>query len=105
MITAGVVRLFLIVDIAALSLLALIYLRQRRMSSRAWAGWGLLALFVPVLGPFLVIANRPGDWDPEFSIKSDFGRVGAFLRCLFPEPPPKVTRLERARERRKLRKQ
>jgi hypothetical protein len=45
--------------VAALGL-ALIYLRRRRMTSRAHALWGIFALLVPVLGPFLVIAVKPG---------------------------------------------
>jgi hypothetical protein len=46
--------------VAALAL-ALSYLRRRRMSLWAFALWGIFALLVPVLGPFLVIALRPGE--------------------------------------------
>ena len=46
-------------SVAALGL-ALVYLRRRRMSTRAHALWGIFALLVPVLGPFLVIAVQPG---------------------------------------------
>ena len=37
------------------------YLRQRKLSTTAFLLWGLLALLLPVLGPYLVIASRPGD--------------------------------------------
>jgi hypothetical protein len=63
--TAGVIRGVLIFDMAAIALLALFYLRQRRMSWTSWLCWGLLAVLLPVLGPFLVIVNRPGKWHPD----------------------------------------
>lgn len=100
MITAGVVRILLIVDMVAMALLALVYLRQRRMRWAAYCCWGLLAVGVPVLGPFLLIANRPGVWDPTFSIRNDFTRFGSWLRRLLPEPMSKMSRLDRARKRR-----
>jgi hypothetical protein len=77
--TAGVIRTILLVDIVTMTLLAVIYLGQRRMGWIAYCGWGLLALFVPVLGPFLVIANRPGQWDPNFSLTADAKRAFVFL--------------------------
>jgi hypothetical protein len=103
MITASVVRTLLIVDIVAMALLALIYLRQRKMNWMAYCSWGLLAVGIPVLGPFLLIANRPGEWDPSFSVRSDFARLGSWLRRLLPEAP-KTTRIDRARLRRSRRK-
>lgn len=103
---AGVIRTILIVDIVILSLLALIYLLQRRMHWTSFFGWGLLAVLVPVLGPFMVIARRPGEWDPHFSISREFRRLARTLqivRRVLPEPPRvrKLTRLERARLRRR----
>jgi hypothetical protein len=99
--TAGVIRTILMVDIAALSLLALVYLRQRRMSWTELCCWGLLAVFVPVLGPFLVISKRPGEWDPAFSVSQDFRRLGDWLRRLLPDAPrAKLGPLDRARLRR-----
>ena len=41
-------------------LLAIFYLRYRRCSLLEVALWGILALFLPILGPFFVIAARPG---------------------------------------------
>lgn len=100
--SAGVVRIILLVDIVAMSLLALVYLRQRRMSWMGYCGWGLLALLLPVIGPFVVIARRPGEWEPEFSFFSDIRRLGSLLQRLLPTPPEgkKVSRLDRARQRR-----
>lgn len=40
--------------------LALFYMRYRRLTRAEFAFWGMLALLVPVFGPFFVIAARPG---------------------------------------------
>jgi hypothetical protein len=40
--------------------LAIHYLHYRRCTKVEVAFWGALALFLPVLGPFFVIAARPG---------------------------------------------
>jgi hypothetical protein len=44
----------------AMALLAIFYLRRRELSTTAYLAWGLLAILLPLLGPFLVIAIRPG---------------------------------------------
>ena len=105
--TAGVIRTFLLVDIAAMALLALIYLRQRRMSWSSYCCWGLLAVGIPVLGPFLVITNRPGEWSPSFSFSADARRLISWARRLLPDKPPskKLGTLDRARQRRLRRRQ
>ena len=48
--------LFLIAEF----LLAIFYLRRCQLNFGAYTLWGLFALLVPVLGPFLVILSRPG---------------------------------------------
>lgn len=58
--TADVLRYMLLVTILALAVLALVYLRRRRLDWQTGLAWVLLALLVPVLGPILVIALRPG---------------------------------------------
>jgi hypothetical protein len=103
MITADVIRNLLIVDMVALALLALVYLRQRRMSIIEYCFWGLLAILIPVIGPFIVIANRPGEWEPSYSVREDVYRVFGWVRRLLPEVPHTASRLERARTRRKKR--
>jgi hypothetical protein len=100
---ADVIRAMLVVDMVALALLALVYLRQRRMSMFAYLCWGFLAVLVPVLGPFFVIANRPGEWEPGYSVQKDLQRVTGWMRRMLPEAPSAASRLERARARRKKR--
>jgi hypothetical protein len=102
MATADVVRTLLIVDIVGLALLALVYLWQRRMSRMQILGWSVLALVVPVMGPFMVIASRPGKWDPDFSYKDLFKRLASYTQRLLPTAP-KMSRADRARMRRKVR--
>ncbi|HEX9017938.1 MAG TPA: hypothetical protein VF806_02055 [Anaerolineaceae bacterium] len=105
--TAGVIRTILLMNTVVMGLLALLYLRQRRMSWIAYFGWGLLALLVPVLGPFLVISNRPGAWDPEISLARDARRVVQFFQRMLPKPAAgiKMGRLDRARLRRKVQRE
>jgi hypothetical protein len=100
--TAAVIRTILLVDIVAMALLALFYLRQRRMSWTSYCCWGLLAIGVPVLGPFLLIANRPGEWNPGFSLLADFRQLASWARCLLPGEPPikKLGTLDKVRLRR-----
>ncbi len=104
--TAGVIRTFLLVDIVLMALLSLVYLRQRRMSWSSFCCWGLLAVVIPVLGPFLVIANRPGEWDPAFSFVADLKRLGTWAKRLLPGAPPakRLGPLDRARMRRMRRR-
>jgi hypothetical protein len=64
-ITPGTMRALLIVCMAGMALLAAFYLRRRMMSTRAYLAWGLLALLLPLLGPFLVILNHPGHLRPS----------------------------------------
>jgi hypothetical protein len=107
MITADVVRTLLLADMVGLSLLALVYLRHRRMTWQGYCCWALLAVVVPVIGPFLVIAKRPGDRNPSASVIKDFQTLLYLSHRLLPnfQPGKKLGTLERARMRRKSRQQ
>ena len=59
---ALVVKVILLLSILAMAFLAFHYLRRRQLSWAAYCFWGLLAIVLPVLGPFLVIVSRPGRW-------------------------------------------
>lgn len=65
-VTAETMRTLLIGCMAGMTLLAAFYLRRREMSTEAYVAWGLLALLVPLLGPFLVILNQPGRLREEY---------------------------------------
>ncbi len=41
-------------------LLAMLYLRGRDLGTTRYILWGLLALLLPAVGPFLVLIVRPG---------------------------------------------
>jgi hypothetical protein len=58
--TADTLRVLLVVFLIAMYGLALLYLRRRRLTPAAFTFWGLFALLIPVLGPFIVILARPG---------------------------------------------
>ena len=68
---AEVLRLLLAVSLIAMYVLAMLYLRRRRLGLGAYLFWGLFALSIPALGPFLVILTRPGN------IKQDPQKTGA----------------------------
>lgn len=61
MTTPDILRLLLVVTAIAMAALALYYLSRRKMTRYEYAAWGLLAILVPLLGPFLVIYLRPGE--------------------------------------------
>ncbi len=54
---AEVLRSLLAVSLSAMYVLAMLYLRRRRLRLGAYLFWGLFALSIPGLGPFLVIAH------------------------------------------------
>jgi hypothetical protein len=58
--TAGTLRLLLLIFLFAMYVLALLYLRRRPLTRVQFGLWALFALFVPLLGPFLVILIKPG---------------------------------------------
>jgi len=59
---AEVLKAVLVFTILAMAFLAVFYLHRRQLSWAAYCFWGLAAIVLPVLGPFLVIASRPGKW-------------------------------------------
>jgi hypothetical protein len=60
MMDARDLHLLLILFVFAMYFLVVAYLRRRRMPFGAYAFWGLVAMLIPVFGPFLVIARKPG---------------------------------------------
>lgn len=58
--TADVLRVLLLLSAICLFSLAIFYLTRREMPIQSFLGWGLLAVVIPFLGPFLVIVTQPG---------------------------------------------
>lgn len=54
------VRLMLGITLMLLALLAIFYLRQRSMAWWEYLLWGMVAVFIPLIGPFVVMIIRPG---------------------------------------------
>jgi hypothetical protein len=55
-----ILQSLLAIYVLAAFIIAIFYLRYRRCSPLEFALWGGLAFFLPVFGPFFVIAARPG---------------------------------------------
>ncbi|MBW8010452.1 MAG: hypothetical protein FVQ83_04305 [Chloroflexi bacterium] len=53
-------RALLFICLFCMLFLAALFLRRRELTFMAYLGWGLLALMLPFIGPYLVIAARPG---------------------------------------------
>jgi hypothetical protein len=60
LITPDLMRLALLAGMLAMVIVAAFYLRQRKLSTLAYTAWGLIAILVPIAGPFLVIWIQPG---------------------------------------------
>ena len=56
--------------------LAISYLRYRRCTPLEYIFWGVLAFLFPILGPFFVIAARPG---PKKRFRRPPQATGSFL--------------------------
>ena len=58
--TVDAMRTMLLLGLLGMLLLAVLFLRRRRMSHAAYLGWGILTVLFPILGPFIVIYVKPG---------------------------------------------
>lgn len=55
-----VIRALLVIGALCMAVLAVLYLRRRKLTITEYIGWGLLIVLLPLLGPFLVIFYQPG---------------------------------------------
>jgi hypothetical protein len=60
LLTPESLRLLFSIGLLGMVLLAVFYLLGRRLSFWQFLGWGLLVIFIPLLGPFLAIICSPG---------------------------------------------
>ena len=58
--SSQVMFLLLFLSALGMALIAAFYLRRRSLSLPQYLAWGMLLVFMPFLGPFLVILLRPG---------------------------------------------
>ena len=58
---SDLMRFLLLVCILTMVILAVFYLRQRKLTHLAYVLWGLVAILIPIIGPFIVIWMRPGE--------------------------------------------
>jgi hypothetical protein len=63
-ISAHLMRLLMVICLLGMALLAILSLRQRKLPLSAYIGWGLIAILLPLIGPFIVLLIRPGESRP-----------------------------------------
>ncbi len=60
-ISPQLMRLLLVICLLGMAIVAILSLRQRKMTVAAAIAWGLIAILLPLVGPFIVILVRPGE--------------------------------------------
>ncbi len=58
--SADTLRLMILGCILSLNILAALFLRGRKLSLWEYTGWGIVAMILPIIGPFIVIWVQPG---------------------------------------------
>lgn len=96
---AAALRLMLTGCLVAMSVLALLYLRRCSLTWIQFAAWGLVAILVPALGPFLVIVSQPGKFNRTRMNAEDAER-SALVRARRRPIPRKRSDIVRTRRKR-----
>jgi hypothetical protein len=60
------VRWVILIGLLSIACLTCLYLRRRSLTPQAYLSWGLLAILLPLIGPFLVLLNKPGKHTQDF---------------------------------------
>lgn len=60
LVSADFMRLLLLLTMLGMAMLAAFFLRRRRVTMLQYMVWGLVAVLLPLIGPFLVIVLAPG---------------------------------------------
>jgi hypothetical protein len=60
-ISPQLMRLLLAGCLLGMALLAILSLRRRKLPMAAYIGWGLLAILLPFVVPFVVLLLHPGE--------------------------------------------
>lgn len=61
----AILRFMLVFTALAMMVLALAYLQRKSMNWGVFLFWGLLAIGLPYIGPFMVIALRSGQYNRQ----------------------------------------
>jgi len=61
LISPDTMRWLLLLGMLAMVLVAAFYLRRQELHPLVYVFWGLVAILVPVIGPFAVIWIKPGN--------------------------------------------
>jgi len=56
----SVMRYLIVASLIGMALLAVFFLRERRLGTVQFLGWGLLIILLPLVGPFMAILFSPG---------------------------------------------
>ena len=59
LVSADFMRLLMILTVLSMAVLAAFFLRRRSLALGEYLVWGLLAVLLPLVGPFLVIVLAP----------------------------------------------
>ena len=59
LLSADLMRSFLVLTILGMAVLAAFHLRHRQLTLDEYLLWGLAAILIPLIGPYLVIALTP----------------------------------------------
>ena len=54
-------RSFLLACMLIMAVLAVFYLRRRKLTHLAYILWGLVAILIPIIGPFMIVWMKPGE--------------------------------------------
>ena len=54
-------RSLLLICMLTMVILAVFFLRQRKLTHLDYVFWGLIAILIPIIGPFVVIWMKPGE--------------------------------------------
>ncbi|GEM_PF-591158 len=82
LLSASTVRFLLLLGLFGMALLAAFYLRRRELTLVEYIAWGMLAVCLPLVGPFLVILNHPGRLRAEYKLPAHAQRLSPAAQFL-----------------------
>ncbi len=68
-ISPQVMRFLLVLCLLGMAILAVLSLRTRKMPTASYIAWGMFAILLPLVGPFIVLLAHPGENQPSITEK------------------------------------